>query len=394
MRKAMHGSLFAGLLVGLSAVAGGEEAAAPEALARANDRFGLKLLRGLHQPGKNACVSPASVAQALHMTALGAAGETQAELLRALGVEGLALGEGNRALLGKLLGSKDATLRIANSVWSSERSGALLPGFAEVVRRDFQAEARAVDFSDPATLGVINGWVGEATEGMIPALIDQIPPDAALYLINAVYFKGSWTKPFEAGLTHPAAFTLHDGGKQEVQLMSQTAHFPCVFGEDVSVVQLPYGEGGGASMWIALPKDVAGLPALIEGLTPKLLSEWSQKARKREVEVSLPRFRLSCKVNLNTALEALGIVRAFDFQEADFSPMAERGDELVMSRVLHETVVEVNEEGTEAAAATAVEMKAESLSEVKTLRCDRPFAFVIQEHATGSILFAGAVYKP
>ena len=392
MHTSKIGSLFVGLLLGLSAFAGAEEEPATVGLARANNRFGLKLLQETHQPGKNACVSPASVAQALHMTSVGAAGETQAELQRALGTQGLEIGECNRLLLAELARSKDVTLRTANSVWSSERSGALLPGFAEVVQRDFKAEARAADFSDPATLDLINGWVGEATEGMIPKLIDQIPPNAALYLINAVYFKGSWTSRFETKRTSPGEFTLHDGSKHEVQLMSQTAEFPCYFGDDVSVVQLSYGKSGGASMWIAVPREASGLPRLVEQLNLQTLYDWSQKARKQEVDVALPRFRMSCKLNLNAALKALGIELAFDSTRADFSPMAEAGDKLYVSRVLHETVVEVDEEGTKAAAATAVEMKVESLA--RGIRCDRPFAFVIQEHNTGSILFAGAVYKP
>jgi len=381
-----------GLLLGLGTCASAEEEPATVGLARANNRFGLKLLQGVHEPGKNACVSPASVAQALQMASEGAAGETQAEMQRALGIQGMAIGECNRLLLAELARSKDVTLRTANSVWSSKRSGTLLPGFAEVVQRDFKAEARAADFADPATLDLINGWVGEATEGMIPELIDQIPADAALYLINAVYFKGSWSSRFKTRNTRPAEFTLHDGSKHEVQLMSQTAEFPCFFGGDVSVVQLPYGKSGGASMWIAVPREASGLPELVEELNLKTLYDWSQKVRKQEVDVALPRFRMGCKLTLNDALKALGIELAFDSKRADFRPMAEAGDKLFVSRVLHETVVEVDEEGTKAAAATAVEMKLESLA--RGIRCDRPFAFVIQEHSTGSILFAGAVYKP
>lgn len=392
MRHSSVGSLFLGFLLGLGACACAEEEPATVGLARANNRFGLKLLQEAHQPGKNACVSPTSVAQALHMTSVGAAGETQAELQRVLGIQGLEVGECNRLLLAELARSKDVTLRTANSVWSSERSGALLPDFAKIVQRDFKAEARAVQFADPATLGVINGWVGEATEGMIPELIDEIPANAALYLINAVYFKGSWTSRFKTGRTHPAEFTLHDGSKHEVQLMSQTAEFPCYFGDDVSVVQLSYGKSGGASMWIAVPREASGLPKLVEQLNLQTLYDWSQKVRKQEVEVALPRFRMSCKLSLKSALKALGIELAFDSTRADFTPMAEAGKDLFVSRVLHETVVEVDEEGTKAAAATAVEMKLESLA--RGIRCDRPFAFVIQEHGTGSILFAGAVYKP
>ncbi|MEZ6185086.1 MAG: serpin family protein [Planctomycetota bacterium] len=384
--------LSAALLLGLAPWAHAEDEPATTRVARANNRFGLEVAKRAHRPGENLGISPASLAMALHMAAEGADGETRAELVRVLGVEGLPLGECNRLLLGQLDDQRDVTLRLANSVWSSDRCGALLPGFAEVLTRDFKAHAAVLDFDDPQSVKTINAWVSERTEGMIPELLDRIPAEAAAYLINALYFQGSWTQAFDPKQTRPAAFTLQDGSKREVQLMHRSARARFLRDANADVVELPYGAQGGASMWLAVPRDDATLATLVEGLDLGTLARWSEKAHVMQGEVYLPRFKLSAKLELSSALRAVGIERALDAARADFTPVAERGEDLYISRVLHETVVEVDEQGTKAAAATAVELGVRGMP--MTVRCDRPFLFVIQEHSTGSLLFVGAVYRP
>lgn len=371
----------------------GSEVSPTVELARAQNELGLDVLRTLHEPGVNACVSPVSLGVALSMAAEGAEGRTLAELLKALRADGATLGARNRALLSALQGRSGTSLRIANSVWTTQKSGALLPAFAQSMARNFKAEARAVDLRDPATLDVINGWVGRATEGRIPRILDSVEPNTAAFLINALAFQAEWTSPFTSG-TYEAKFRLHDGGQHPVQLMGQRAEFACLEDGGSEIVRLPYGKDGLAHMWIALPAK-GGLPKLVSELNQESLSRWTAEAKLRDCGVSLPRFSLKSKLELKSVLQALGVADAFDPKRADFSRLSGQGEDLYVNRVLQELRVDVTEKGTEAAAATVVELGVEGGAQPEfSLYCDRPFAFVIQDAKSEAVLFAGAVYAP
>jgi serine protease inhibitor len=373
----------------------GQEGArgATAALVTANGQFAGDILKGIHEDGKNTFYSPLSVSMILQLTAEGAAGETRAEMLKTLHTEGLDSKVANRELLKALASRGDVTLRLANGVFVIQPDVQLKPEFERIARSDFNAVARRVE-ADPQQ--VINGWVSEKTEGMIPQLIDQVPGDAVAYLINAIYFKGDWTATFDKDRTRESDFTRADDSKVKVQMMSQRGQFLRGDAPGARVLRLTYGKEGDTAMWLALPAEGESVDALARAFNHEKLAQWRKAATQGEAVVEIPRFQMRYKRELGQDLRRLGMRKAFSGAEADFSEFASwRGGNLFISRVLHEAVIIVNEEGTEAAAATAVDMRRTSAPRQPfVFRADRPFLFAITDEPTGAILFAGVMHDP
>jgi serpin B len=215
-----------------------------------------------------------------------------------------------------------------------------------------------------------------------------------LYLINAIYFKGSWQVEFDPSFTRDMTFHLAGGSKKTVPMMSRSGSFR--YGEDAAVqaLRLPYG-GGRMAMYVFLPRAADGLGGFLRGLDERVLAEWAGKLASREGDVLVPRFKIAYECALSPALKTMGMKDAFDAGAANFSKMAD--GELFISEVKHKAVVDVNEEGTEAAAVTSVEIKATSVEAPRerfSFVADRPFFFVIRDDATGTILFMGVLYDP
>lgn len=347
----------------------------------------------------NVFLSPESLRIALMMTYNGAEGETREAMAKLLGLEGLTLQEANEAsaaLMGALTDAGEGALvEIANSLWYREDL-TFKEEFIERCQEYYDAQVEKI-----STPEAINSWVDEKTHGKIDKIVDRIDPMTVLFLINAIYFKGEWCEKFEGDMTRDKDFTLQDGSTKQVPLMSQSGEYRYLANESFQAVELPYGDDGKMSMFVFLPVEGLGLNGFVEMLDSESWDGWMNAFATSEGDIEVPRFKMEYEKQLNDTLKALGIEVAFDGQRADFTgmiPPEETSENIFISNVLQKTFVEVNEEGTEAAAVTKVEM-AETAMPVEEperfqMRVDRPFFFVIRNNSTGTLLFMGLLVDP
>jgi serine protease inhibitor len=376
------------------------------ALISAGNSFAFDLIRQvpLEDPDSpNVFLSPLSASMALGMAMNGAAGETWSQMRDALGFAGLEEPAINRAYhdLIELLRGLDPKVEfgLGNSVWA--RLGTPFhPDFLDRTRTFFDARVDALDFDDPASLGVMNRWVEDATNGRIRDLIDQIDPDAIMYLINAVYFNGDWTYRFDEAETRTRPFTRADGRAVQSDMMAMQTDLRFFIDQEAAVVELPYG-GGAFSAIAALPADGRSVADLVAGLDAGTWSTWMARiegAEGRAASVALPRIELDYDRVLTRDLQALGMTAAFNVGGlADFSrmtPLALPG-KVFLSRVQQKSFLKVDERGTEAAAATFVETVLVCAGcGAPVFVFDRPFLFAIRERLSGTVLFIGVIGDP
>jgi serpin B len=362
----------------------------------ANTRFALDLYANLRSRPGNLFFSPFSTSIALAMTQAGAAGATRAEMDQVLHFANL---EELPSAQGAVIESLDRganlggyRLSIANRVWGQSGANIREP-YLEIMRRDYHAPFDQLDFmhASEEARETINGWVEEQTEHRIKDLFARstIHQRTRLVLANAVYFKGRWASQFNPSRTQPAEFAITVSETVEVPLMSQTGKFKFSRESWGSVLEMPYA-GADLSMVILLPSETEGLQALESELTLANLNLWLSHLSEEEVHVGLPRFRLETEYTLNPSLEQLGMRAAFT-PSADFSNITDEPD-WFLDIVVHKAFCEVNEEGTEAAAATGVGFAVTSAP--PSFVADHPFAFLIRDHVTGTVLFLGRVMDP
>jgi len=376
-----------------------------EGLASGNRAFALDLYQQLREEGGNLFYSPYSISLALAMTYAGARGETEAQMAQALHFT-LPQERLHPAFnaLSQTLESRSQhegedeegglTLSIANSLWG-QAGFSFQTDFLDMLAENYGAGLREVDFAQSeAARQAINDWVAEETREKIKDLIPQgaLNELTRLVLANAIYFKAAWQYPFEEEMTSAGEFTLLDGGMVEVDMMHQSRMFAYASGDGYQAVELPYS-GGSASMVVILP-DSSRLAAFEETLDGEMLEEILAGLYPVQVELAMPKFKVESTFNLSETLAALGMPDAFSMDRADFSGMTGKAD-LFISSVVHKAFVDVNEAGTEAAAATAVIMELKAMpSEMVTLKVDRPFIFLIRDIETGTVLFMGRVLDP
>jgi serpin B len=371
--------------------------ASEQQVIRGSNHFAFGLLREVsaRDTASNIFLSPLSASMALGMTMNGARGDTYEGMRSTLGFAGMGQDEINasyRSLIDLLRGlDRGVDMRIANALWL--RQGfPLRPEFVAGSRQFFDAETRELDFSDPATVGIINQWVSQGTNGRIPTILDRIDPNIVLYLMNAIYFKGSWTQQFDPRRTADAPFRRADGTEQRVRMMSVAGATVLAHQDsDVQIVDLPYSRGA-FSMTLVLPGHGRSIESVLDMLDSDRWTDWMGRLNKQRLDVSLPRFRLEYEQMLNETLQALGMERAFSRGSADFSGMSPLGHDLFIQEVKQKTFIEVNEEGTEAAAVTSVGIGPTSAP--PSFRADRPFLVVIRERLSGTILFVGTIGAP
>jgi serpin B len=370
-------------------------------LVAANTRFGFKLFSEVaaRNAGKNVLVSPSSVALALAMTYNGADGETRQAMARGLELNQMSLEEANRANLQLKSALEKADpkvqLQIANSLWA-RKDVSFRPDFIERNKEFYGAEVTELDFNDPNSPASINGWVSRKTGGKIERIIDQIDRDSVLFLINAIYFKGKWSVEFKKEETKEDNFTLADGRQKKHPMMTQSGKYDYFDGKKFQAVSLPYGDRR-LSMYIFLPAKGSTLAELQKSLTVENWEKWMEEFNQTSGDIVVPRFRVEYEVELNDALAALGMGVAFDPDRADFSKMVQNDERVAIKKVKHKTFAEVNEEGTEAAAATSVEITVTSVQAPRErfrMVIDRPFFCAIRDNQTGAILFMGAINDP
>lgn len=377
----------------------GETAMNP-GIAAASNAFGFDLFQQLQRQAanKNVFFSPLSVSVALAMTYNGAAGETQKAMARTLKLEGLNLDELNPASAGLLSALKSSDpkieLAIANSLWA--RGGVRFKeDFLARNRQFYGAEVSTLDFGSPSAPAKINDWVKSKTAGKIDKIIDQIDGDSILFLINAIYFNGKWTAAFDKARTTEETFTIGTGRQKRHPMMPQSGKYNYYEGEKFQAVSLPYG-GKRVSMYIFLPAAGSSLSEFHTLLTPESWETWMSRFSQMDGDISVPRFRVEYEVELGEALKALGMAQAFDAARADFSGMVQ-AERAFIGKVKHKTFAEVNEEGTEAAAVTSVEMVVTSARAPRQrfrMVVDRPFFCAIRDNQTGAVLFMGSIVDP
>ncbi|HMG19551.1 MAG TPA: serpin family protein [Gemmatimonadales bacterium] len=368
----------------------------------ADNRFAIKLLKQARVDTRdtleNLFVSPLSVAMALGMTYNGAAGTTEDAMRATLELEGMTVAEVNESYRGliKLLRELDPRVQfqIANSIWYLQGYSVLQP-FLDANRDYYDARVTPLDFASPTAPATINAWVNEQTRGVIPTIVDQIPDGMRLYLINAIYFKGDWTEQFDRSRTQPRPFRLADGSTVNVPTMThgKQTDLRITWRPYATIVDLPYG-GQAFSMTIVLPSDTTSVDDLVTALTAEQWNGWTTSLQPSENEVFLPKFKLTNDLALIPSLASLGMGIAFNCElpeMADFTRI-HTPSELCITQVKHKTYVDVNEEGTTAAAVTSVGIGVTSAP--LTIEINRPFLFALRENLSGTILFMGVIRHP
>ena len=371
----------------------------------ANTRFGFNLFNEIRktEQNKNIFISPFSVSIALAMTLNGAAGETEQAMANTLQLQGLSseLINAGYAELNQILLASDpkVTLAIANSLWA--RQG--IPFKQDFLQRNtqfFGAEISGLDFDNPDASKTINNWVDTNTNGKIEKIVsDRIDPSTVMFLINAIYFKGTWQTEFDPSKTHTDVFHLATDEERQVPMMSRTGTYPYYENREVGfqAISLSYGDGR-MSMYIFLPVRASNLNTFSGNLNAESWENWMSQFREQEVFLKVPKFRMEYEKQLNNTLQALGMDIAFDADRADFSRMASLdtlNGNLYIEKVVHKTFIEVNEEGTEAAAATSVAIGVTSVQPPPPqFIADRPFFFAIRDNDTKTVLFMGVVAEP
>ena len=366
----------------------------------ASNEFGFDLLKNINtnEIGKDLFISPISVSMALGMTYNGADGETKDAMRIALHLGDLTDDEINRSyesLISLLLSlDPEVAMALANSIWYRDNVE-FEQTFLDIARQYFDAEVRGLDFSAENAADIINSWIEDKTNGLIKeTLSPPLPNDAVMYLINAIYFKGTWTIQFDEEKTRDGTFYSSDESQSIVKMMSLREEFPYYENDELQMVDLPYGNGD-FSMTIVLPKKEKNIDALIGEMSNESWISLTSNLSPDTGDILLPRFKLEYKTELNKPLTEMGMGIAFNAGLADFSKMRSQND-LFISRVLHKSFVEVNEEGTEAAAVTVVEIGITSVgpSQGFSMLINRPFLFVIRENHSGAIMFIGKIVNP
>jgi serpin B len=376
-------------------------------------KFGFKLFSEVLKNDRgenNVFISPLSVDIALAMTYNGASGTTQQAMAKTLELQGMNLPEINSsyaAALKQLLDNPDGEvqLNIANSLWANQ-DVSFAPDFLQRTQYFYQGKVSNLNFQDAAAPSMINNWVKENTNGKITNIVGSLQPKDVLFLISAIYFKGKWTNEFDKSQTAQYPFYITSGKQKQYPMMSQSGNYRYYESNQFQAVSLPYGKDGKDgkfSFYIFLPKQNSNLNAFYQNLNVENWEKWMTQFSKQKGFIRLPRFKTHYEVKLDDALKTLGMEEAFS-ENANFSGMGKGNNFDIsevkhkISEVKHKTFLEVNEEGTEAAAVTSVQiesiMMARPIQPPFQMIVDRPFFCAIRDNQTGSVLFMGSIIDP
>ena len=369
------------------------------ALIEADNEFSLDLFKEVYRTvdEENFMISPVSVAIALGMTYNGADGETKTAFEETLRLSGMSRSDINyihSALIKHLLKvDPKVTMEIANSIWLNDNF-TIMQEFADSNLYYYDAAVNNLNFSDQAAVDIINDWIAEKTHDKIKDVLDYIPADAVMYLINALYFNGTWKYEFEEENV-PMEFHYSDGSTEQLQVMEMESDLYTYTNENFTMFDLPYGDDK-YSMSVIFPDEDYSLNELIEQMTLERWNEWISLMQERGILLRMPKFKYDFKTLLNDPLAEMGLGVAFT-NGAEFPLMVEETNNLAISRVIHQTFVDVNEKGTEAAAVTVVEIRETSAvgggGSLK-IEVNRPFLYVIREKESNALVFMGKVGDP
>ncbi|MGV3486979.1 MAG: serpin family protein [Tuberibacillus sp.] len=362
-----------------------------------SNRLGFHLLANAEaDENGNLFMSPLSLWMALSMVYNGAGGVTQTEMAKVMDAEGIDMGDFNQAnaSLMSIFNSeaKPGWISIANSIWLNDQYH-FQKSFAKDSRAFYKADLEEINMADPKNLKKINGWVNQATNGKIKQVIDNIDSSLAALIINALYFKGEWSQKFNKSLTVNNPFILANGSSKELPLMSLTGNLAYMENEDFQAVALPYTDGK-RSMKIFLPKEGTDLKAFAKKLTSENWESWNNEFQEKRGTVLLPRFQVEYEAEWKEALKELGMKTAFD-DRANLTKIIQEDDPLSISFIKQKTYLNVNEDGSEAAAATSVGIVANAyVGNSFKMEVKRPFFLAITDNDTGAILFMGFILNP
>lgn len=365
---------------------------------QASNDFSFDLFASVNSshPSENVFISPFSISTALSMTLNGAEGETLKAMKETLHVNELTEQEINEAYksLADYLLQLDNTvnLQVANSNWY-RNDLVINESFESSLQKYYNAEVKPTDFDDPATLDQINGWIEDKTNGKIKDMLDAIPGNILMYLINAVYFKADWQYQFDKNQTAEHPFQLSDGSSVNVPTMySEGITLGFSSSSSAQLLDIPYGNGQ-YMFTVVLPNDAAAINALVETFSADHLAALLADTNQITTHLYMPKFKLEFKEELKEVLTHMGMGIAFS-GEAAFGRLFENNVNANVSRVLHQSFLEVNEEGSEAAAATVVEIVETSAGPPAAIKINRPFLFFIREKHSNTILFSGKLMNP
>jgi len=344
---------------------------------------------------ENIMISPLSISYALSMTLNGATGETRDAMMEALRINGIttdALNNSYMELTKALLSvDKRVLMSIANSVWT-ENDFIVKQAFIDILTNFYDAESKPFDINDATAPDKINAWIEANTNGLIKEMINELEDNTVMLLINAIYFKGKWGSEFDASKTVQEPFYKTGSSQVEVPMMKQKNDFMVYEGNGFVVAEFPYGQGNFV-MNVILPNDQSGLASIASQVDNESFAGWIGQLAERETDVSFPRFKYGYQKTLKEVLTDMGMGIAFT-EDADFSNISDQFD-LLINDVTHQTFIETNEEGTEAAAATVVTVGTTSMPPPMLIfNMDHPFIYIIRETTTNSIIFMGRVADP
>jgi len=377
----------------------------PQEVVDGNNKFAFKLLHQMQPgvPGQNLFYSPFSISTAMAMVYAGARNETAVQMSRTLNFQPNGKFHSEfRQLLNGLNGGTDGSIKlnIANGLWA-QNDFQFLDAYIDLVKSNYNSELKNVSFTDDlereTTRKEINAWVEQKTNDKIRNLLgrNDLSSLTRLVLVNAIYFYGDWAEPFKKESTKTKEFSSMDGLKDTLPFMNRQGRFNYYEDQKIQVLEVPYRDNK-ASMVIFLPNTTNGITALEQTLDYKYYQDIVGTFQPDDVSLSLPKFKTDFKLELGRTLAQMGMPLAFSPNGADFSGMTGKRD-LYISAVIHQAFINVDEKGTEAAAATAVVMKVgmgPHPRNMKVFKADHPFIFLIKDNATGSILFMGKIMKP
>ena len=361
-------------------------------LVKRNNNFALNLFSEMKGVGSNV-VSPMSVTYLMAMLANGAEASTREEIMDAIGAKDFDIDEMN-AFYAYLIrraktADKQTTLNIANYI-ALNKEFKLKKKFASTIADSYQGAVESLDFTNPESTKRINGWCSEHTNNMIPTIIDHVEPSAVAYILNAIYFNGTWTDKFDKNNTNKEQFNGYTRNIMYVDMMHRNAKYYYTSNDVYSAVTLPYGSGA-YSMTVILPNEGKFITDLTKTLNADTIASLRRNMEECLVDLKLPRFTTEMKLPLKGIVAKLGAPSMFDATRADFSSFA--NGNVYVSEMLQKAKIEVSEEGTKAAAVTMGMVKLTSMRPQEPRRvdfhCDRPYVYMIQDNYTGAILFMG-----
>jgi serine protease inhibitor len=367
-------------------------------ISSSNNKVAFKFLSQVVKEKDNVVVSPLSMNTILSLTQNGASGKTKEEMLQALemkGYEDKDINEGYKNVIAHFNNLKNVKVNMGNSVWITE-GAQVRQEFKDIGKNFYEAQSKEVNFQKPKTVDMINHWISGKTAGKIKKIVDSFDVDTYMALINTVYFKGGWDKPFgnvPSEDKQARTFTLSDGSTKEVDTMNGLIEAEYLKESEFSAVRIPYKDNN-FGMYIFLPNKESNLDSILKDMNLSNWNQWMKNFQKKSVIMRMPKFKIEYEKKLNDMLQGFGMVSAFK-EDADFSKMTEK-DKPYISLVKQKAYIDVNENGTEAAAVTAVIMEETSImvEDPVEFTADRPFIFAIADKKTGLIMFVGKVEKP